>query len=292
MTSHIKTILVKQLLRVPLFYSWNMKRQFKVERQLMQGIHRTKSTHPSIIHFSINKAATTYTTNILSRCAVENGIVPVRINAYAFTSNLPFLDHLSPQEMVPYQHLFKSAGYLYTVFGGMVEGIPNLDEFLMVLIVRDPRDVLTSEYFSIAYSHNPPRSGNKVATFMKRRAYARQVDIDQFVTSESERVRRVYQRYLDLLVKRPNLYITTYEEMIGDFQAWLNELLDYCQLEISIQLRRELLEESYQSRPIKEDIAQHIRQVTPGDHKRKLKPETITHLNSVFANILRGFNYR
>jgi hypothetical protein len=288
----MKTMLFHQLLKVPFFHTWHLKNRFKVERQLIEGRHHARSSHRSIIHFSVNKAATTYTKSILSRCATENDIVPVDINGYAFNSNFPFLDHLTAQEMERYRHIFKASGYLYTVFGGMVEGIQNLDEFLTVLIVRDPRDVLTSSYFSIAYSQNPPRRGNKVETFMKRRTYARQVDIDQFVKSESERVRRVYQRYLDLLVTRPKVYITTYEEMIADFRTWLDGLLEYCRLKISPQLQRQLLEEAHRSRPREENVSKHIRQALPGDHQRKLQAQTIAHLNSFFSNILREFNYK
>jgi hypothetical protein len=292
MMSRMKIMLFRQLLKIPFSHTWHLKRQFKVERQLIEGRHHANSPHRSIIHFSVNKAATTFTKNILSRCATENGIVPVNINGYAFNSNFPFLDHLTAQEMVRYHHIFKASGYLYTVFGGMVEGIQNLDEFLTVLIVRDPRDALTSEYFAMAYSHEPPRSGDKIASFKELRGFARRVGIDQYAIRESERVRGVYQRYLDLLVTRANVYITTYEEMISDFQTWLDDLLDYCELKISPQLKRQILEEAHQSRPRKENVSQHIRQALPGDHQRKLQAETIAHLNSVFSIILREFNYK
>lgn len=288
----LKSIIIQQLLKVPYVQAWNINRHYRVERELIKGCHQAKSNHKSIIHFSVNKAATTYTSSILSRCALEKGLVPVRINKYAFSSQFPFLDHLSAQEMVRYRHIFKSTGYLYTVFGGMVEGIPNLDDYHVVLIIRDPRDVLTSEYFSIAYSHPPPRSGDKIESFMQRRAFALRVEIDQYVVDESDRIRRIYQRYLDLLVHRPNIYITTYEDMISDFPTWLSGLIDYCDLPISARLKKEFLEEALRSRPKKETFSKHIRQVTPGDHKRKLQSETIAYLNSVFSDVLRGFNYK
>lgn len=291
MLNRIKSMLHRHLLQVPLIHTWNTKRQFKVERELIEGCHHAKSPHRSIIHFSVNKAATQYTKSILSRCAAENGIVLVRINDYAFSSEFPFLDHLSAHEMVQYQHIFKPSGYLYSLFGGMVAGIPNLDDYHIVLMIRDPRDVLTSDYFSIAYSHIPPKGRNKIESFMERRDFARQVGVDQFVIDEGERVRRVYQRYLDLLVKRANVYVATYEDMISDFPAWLADLLDYCELTISSHLKQELLKENKKSRPPKEDSSKHIRQMTPGDHERKLQPETIAQLNSLLSSILREFKY-
>ena len=61
-------MLHRHLLQVLLVHAWNTKRQFKVERELIEGCHHAKSPHRSIIHFSVNKAATQYTKSILSRC--------------------------------------------------------------------------------------------------------------------------------------------------------------------------------------------------------------------------------
>jgi len=280
-----------QLLRIPLIRTWSTHRRFRVERELIKGRHRSRSSHRSIIHFSVNKAATQYVKSTLSRCAVENGMVPARIHDYAFHSDLPYLDQLSPQEMAHYQHIFKPFGYLYSVFGGMVEGIPNLNDYHTVLMIRDPRDVLTSLYFSSAYSHRPPTGRSKIEAFEKQRALAQRVGIDQYVIHESDQVHRVYHRYLDLVVKRPNVYVTTYENMISDFPVWLDSLLGYCDLKISSQLQQELLEEAHRSRLTKEDASKHMRQVTPGDHQRKLQPETVAHLNSLFSDTLEGFKY-
>ncbi len=36
----------------------------------------------------------------------------------------------------------------------------------------------------------------------------------------------------------------------------------------------------------------HARQATPGDHKRKLQPETVEHLDALFSNILAEFGYK
>ena len=46
--------------------------------------------------------------------------------------------------MENYKHIFKSKGYLYRVFGGMVEGIEDLENYKIVLATRDPRDILVS----------------------------------------------------------------------------------------------------------------------------------------------------
>jgi hypothetical protein len=218
-------------------------------------------------------------------------MVVVRMNDYAFESDLPFLDHLSALEMTRYRHIFKPSGYLYSVFGGMVEGIPALDDYHVVLMLRDPRDVLTSDYFSIAHSHRLPLGRDKIEPFVERRSYARQAGIDRYVLAESDRIRRVYSRYLDLLIDQVPVYVTTYEEMISDFPKWLEGLLNHCELTVSPGLEKELLEQASRSRPTEEDVTKHLRQLLPGDHQRKLQPDTVARLNATFSEILRAFRY-
>jgi hypothetical protein len=196
--------------------------------------------------------------------------------------------------MQKYHHIFKPNGYLYSLFGGMIEGIPELDKYKDILMTRDPRDVLVSEYYSIAYSHKvPAQEGDKYEEFMNRRKTAQRMTIDEFVLADSDRIYGILQRYKTLLIDRyPHTYVTTYENMAADFEGWLNGLLDNCQLAITNDLRRSLLEESDRLRPAVENINKHIRKGKSEDYKEKLKPETINQLNEKLAVLLEAFGYR
>lgn len=296
MAMSLKRWMRQQLFHVPLikslFKRQQVLQQFEPERALLAGSHYAASTHRSILHFSVHKSATQYVKSILRRCALENGLLHVQMTEFSFfQTGMPCLHELSAEEMEKYRHVFHPRGYLYSVFAGMVEGIPQLDNYHLVLMIRDPRDALTSEYYSVAYSYQPPTARDKYKTFMQRRVKALEHGIDFYVLSESERFRRTYQRYLDALVPRRNVHITKYETMLADFPAWLDALLQFCELPISPHLRQELLAEAEASYPRKEDVTRHIRQVAAGDHRRKLKPETIGRLNISFANVLRGFGY-
>jgi hypothetical protein len=221
-------------------------------------------------------------------------MVPVRLHDYAFNTEFPYLDRLSAQEMEKYRHIFRPRGYLYGFFGGMIEGILELDKYRVILMIRDPRDLLVSEYYSIAYSHSVPDArGNKHEHFMNRRKTAQSMTIDEFVLWDSDRIYGILQRYKTLLIDRyPHTYVTTYEEMTADFQGWLNGLLDNCQLVITDELRRSLLEESDRLQPKEENIHKHVRKGKPQDYKEKLKTETIDQLNMKFASLLEAFGYR
>jgi hypothetical protein len=267
---------------------------FSVELDLIKGRHHNRNKQPSIIHFSLNKAATQYTGKILKQCAVENRMVPVDVHGYAFNTNFPYLDHLTAEEMEKYQHIFKANGYLYSVFGGMIEGIPKLEKYNVVLMVRDFRDLLVSEYYSIAYSHIAPDiRGNKYELFVEQREKSGESAIDEYVVGESDRVYSTLQRYKTLLLdKYPNVYVTKYEEMINDFRGWLDKLLYNCELNIGHDFFTALLERNERIRPKGEDIHRHIRKGKPGEYKEKLKQETIEYLNAKFSPMLLTFGYK
>lgn len=281
----------RRFYRIPFIRSWRINQRFKVERALLNGRCDSQSTHKSIIHFSLNKAATQYTKQILSRVAQENGLTIVRMSDYAWQTDFPYLFKLPDEEVKQYLHIFRPAGFLYTVFGELVEGIPNLDDYHLVLMVRDPRDVLISSYYSYAYSHPVPKGNNKRQSFDELRSQALQTDLDEFVIDTSADLFRVYNRYMEMLIDKPGAFVARYEDMIKDFSTWLDNLLKYCELEISPQLRQQLLLESHQSRPSAEDVSQHRRQVTPGEHRKKLNQETIVYLNDLFSDVLAKLDY-
>lgn len=270
-----------------------VRQHFKTELELIKGKHHTQNTHPSIIHFSFNKAATQYVKSVLNRCAVENSVVPIALHDYAFHTNFPRLHHLPAEEVAKYHHVFKERGYLYSVFSGMIEGIPQLEKYKIVLVTRDPRDLLVSGYYSIAYSHSvPSKSGDKYAGFMEQRREARQLTVDEYVIAESDKVYNQYLRYQHLLLDRyPNVHVVSYEQMVADFGGWLKDLLDYCELEISASLFDSIMQENAQLIPKKENIHKHLRKGQPGDYRAKLRPDTVEQLDMKFAPVLARFGY-
>jgi hypothetical protein len=270
-----------------------LEKHLSNEIKLIQGCSQSKSDHRSIIHFSVNKAATQYVRDLLMRCAMEIGLVPIGLAEYAFHTNFPYLDDLSTDEMGDYQYLFKPTGYLYSVFGGMIEGIHDFEKYSVILMIRDPRDVLVSEYYSYAYSHSEPsRLGNKFNDFMEKRRKARELTISEYALTECDRVYDNYQRYMDLLLNnRSNVYVTRYEDMTNDWSGWFDKLLDFCKLEISYELLMTLSKEAARLKPSQENIHQHNRKGIPGDYAEKLDRQTINVLNSRFSSVLEKFNY-
>lgn len=277
----------------PLYHRLTRPAPFAVERKLLSGTHHTRSTQPSILHFSLNKAATQYVKNILRAIAAENNLTPVSMNEWAFGSTLPYLDQLDFEQMEAYKHVFKPTGYLYSVFGGMVENIDHPERYKILLMVRDPRDILVSSYFSIAFSHPlPGENSNKRDAFLAKREWAKQVSIDEYVLAEAPRLLENLQRYHRLLLQpHPHTLVLRYEDMIGGFESWLDKLLQYTGCTIPAALRGNLLAGQLRQKPAAENQHRHVRKAVAGDYLEKLQPATIDRLNDLFGNIMPVFGY-
>lgn len=270
-----------------------LEQRFETELALIEGTHRNENPRPSILHFSFNKAGTQYIKSILSQCATQSGMTTVSIHDYAFHSTFPYLNKLTREELADYQHLFKSKGYLYSVFGGMIDGIENLQDYKTILVTRDPRDILVSEYFSFAFSHvEPSQKGDKHAAFMSQRKAAQSVSIDDYVLAESGKMTSIFSRYQAVLLDQyERAYVARYEEMVSDFSSWLEGLLAYCGFELSEAFVQGLIEQNEASKPKAEDVNRHVRKGKAGDYKEKLQPETIRQLNEDFGPMLERFGY-
>lgn len=275
---------------------WKLKlrKNFPAEIALLKGKHKSRSNHRSIIHFSLTKSAITFVKAILNRIGEENGLTKVNIHDYANQTNLPFLDSLKADEMGKYKHVFKEKGYLYSVFGGMVENIDRLENYLILFMIRDPRDILVSSYFSNKYSHPQPlKTFNKYKNYVKARKVALDTPIDDYVIASSDSTLAKITRYINLLIDQyPHVYVTKYSEMVGDFPKWLDKLTTHLDLPLSHSLREELIRKYYQNKPSNENKKAHNRKGVVGDFREKLKPETIEYLNKKFLPVLDKFNFQ
>ena len=186
--------------------------------------------------------------------------------------------------------------------------IPQIENYSVILHLRDPRDVLVSMFYSYCYIH----PGEILPNTGYRREVA-EAGIDAFVlgkaSSKSSGYRgdygtgghvedlignlpRRYFDYLDRLVGKPNVMLLKYEEMVGDYSAWLQKFL----LPFPIEDKRRVVEELAAQRqtltPKRElDVMNHVRHVTPGDHKAKLQGPTIRRLNEIFGDTLSRLGY-
>jgi hypothetical protein len=257
--------------------------QFQTEKKLINGEKLSLSTNPSILFFTTQKCASRYVSRVITALAEHAGMVHADYDA--FNAMLR-----PPREQNPFavggaiKVAFQPKGYYYGPIG-TYRSLPGAEVYKTVLQLRDPRDVLTSLYFSTAFSH--ALISKKV---IRRREEAARMTIDEFVIFETKEYIPIYQGYVDQLLNKPNVLFLKYEEMVGSFENWLAELIAHIGISVDSAILDQLRKEADFSVK-QEDPYSQRRQVTPGDHKRKLKPETITELNKLFASILKRLNY-
>jgi len=269
-------------------YDGMRRRHLRTEQQLLAGRTFSRSEHPSVVHFSISKSATQYVRRILGRMGAEVGLVPVNLNTYAAWSEMPYLNHWPRGRPPEYAKAFHPKGYLYSSFNGWVRDIPGIDDYRKLLVIRDPRDVLTSQYYSTAFSHPIP-GRHKRRGFEHRRERARSLTIDEHVLERVGRLRAVYETYATEVLHRPNLRVLTYERLVGDFEAWLEDVAAFTAIPLTEALRTSLVAEA--DAPPEGRSDDKRRQVSPGDHRRQLHADTVERLDVELADVLVTFGY-
>jgi hypothetical protein len=227
------------------------------------------------------------------------------------------IEYFSPNEIgrhrLPYERIFEGEDFISAhkgCFGPSRFFLPSaaLETESLVLNLRDPRDVLTSMFYSYCFMH----PGEIEANTGYRKEVA-EAGIDRFVLdmSDSEFTRYRgeygtgsrfgkytgnivdrYATYLDKVVGKRNAVVLSYEEMVLSFQTWLRKLLGAFALTDPEETYAFVMAHHAEDvKPGTEDKWVHKRKVTPGDYKEKLKPETIATLNERFRKALDALGY-
>jgi hypothetical protein len=162
-----------------------------------------------------------------------------------------------------------------------------------LLMVRDPRDAIVSEYFSNAYSHSIPQRTQDAAPITelleKRRREALDTTIDEYVVERGRSLLSAYLGYVNqldsasMMVVKYEDYILKKPDLIRLIASDFDMHVDDAQI-ATIMAWADI-------RPEKETPTAFVRRVTPGDHREKLRPETIAKLNTIMKPAMDAFGY-
>lgn len=242
----------------------------------------TKSTAPSAIMYTLHKAGSVYFGNCIRALAEAAGMPGINMATHYFKFGLD--QHEFPLDA---QNAFKTTGYFYGPFRSLALSfkIAEFEKYTKLFMVRDPRDILTSFYFSNKFSHprKPPKPGEAASD--KKRS---DLDIDSYVIRLANRFATRFTEYQQLVVEN-NVSIFKYEYIIDNFEPWLHEVAKVMSLDPPQAAFDSLIAAHVSS--VDEDVNSHRRQIRPGDHIRKLQPETIDVLNKKFESSLKFFEY-
>lgn len=185
--------------------------------------------------------------------------------------------------------LFAKYGYGFYGFRYFPPYLKNLElsTFKKILLIRDPRDILVSHYFSMKNSHDIPQ-GEMGERLLKQRNALQNVDINKYVIAKAPTFLKLFRSYS--FIKNNSIRVFKYEDIIFEKVKWIENILTFLEFEldtnsiITIARRHDIF-------PAVETPQSHIRKVTPGDHQEKLERKTIQTLNEILASILIEYNY-
>lgn len=134
----------------------------------------------------------------------------------------------------------------------------------LVMLRRDPRDVAVSFYYSFAYSHRVPPVNQSF--FHERRAALRSMPITDGLARYC--VNPAIRQFLwteDFLRRFPATCLTTYETLVTDFPAWLEQVGGHLGWTApqAAAIATDVADDV--TPPATEDPSMHKRRVTPGN---------------------------
>jgi hypothetical protein len=170
---------------------------------------------------------------------------------------------------------------------------PLYKEGKKILMVRDPRDALVSEYFSNAYSHRTPQRTKDAAPITdlleKFRREALETTLDKYVLDRARSLLSAFLGYVNQL-NSASMTVVKYEDYIFRKPDLIRLIARDFDMHVDDAQISEIMAWA-DVRPEKEVPTAFVRRVTPGDHREKLRPETIAKLNAIMKPAMDAFGY-
>jgi hypothetical protein len=159
------------------------------------------------------------------------------------------------------------------------------------LLVRDPRDIAVSYYFSVTKSHTIPDSGDVRDKLLAQRQQANELDINTFVRSgRCDFVLNNMRAFSRLISSDPSCRVYRYEDVIFKKREWIADIAAACGLNVDPSVLNEIADR-HDIRPDAERPDAHIRQVSPGNYKTHLNDQAKNSLERRYEPVFKFFGY-
>lgn len=265
-------------------------------KELFSGIKGPSSNYAKSFAFSVHKAGSSLMASLLRSYCLATNFPTIDIPETLFNQGVLEKDwHTLPEILDVIVD-----GYLYLGFRSLPDILnPDSQSLLLdprpykiCLLVRDPRDCLVSQYFSMgrqqASSHAIPKMNPE--SFLESLKSQGNQSIDDYVLTHSHVLFNKLKAYLSILEGNPNIKVFRYEDIYFDKHQFLINMLEWFSIPIdkSVALK---MADKHDIRPAIEDVSSHIRKGEPGDHKNKLLPVTVAKISDQFRDLMKHYRY-
>ena len=282
---------LKKTLSESLPLSLYLRFKFPVEDRLFRGglVKEGGGEKSSVLFFTTQKTASSSINKLfkyLNLVSLKMNLVDVSYYSYVMSPDPEF----KTLELFK-SKIFREKGFVYAPLRDYVEP-DNYQDYTVLFFLRDPRDVLVSNYFSMKYSHGEPRNKERRKNFLEVRRGLDEIDIDSFVLRQAAFYKKKYEDYLMSMKRFDGYVLLRYEDMVMNSAVWVEQLLSA----LSIPMEDQVVDGVFKilgldEVPLAEDKSKHVRSKYPGDFKRKLKSSTVEKLNSEFLDVLDHLGY-
>ncbi len=274
--------------------STNEKREYTVSNEKILNLSLPQPTDRECAFIlGVRKSGSTLLNKIIIDLCKYNNLPYFSIAEHAFQQNLRFKDWTRAEEL---QEVIKD-GIIYSGFRALPSFLSNNELFNQrkkILLVRDPRDAIVSQFFTVAFNHSIPKENSVNANgareeLLNKRELVKNQPIDEYVIKSAVGLRNTLKAYVKF-INSPLTLVFRYEDVLLNKKPWIQEMAQFLNLEADEKILKNILDR-VDIVPDKENPKNFIRKAVPGDHKNKLQPETIDQLNEIFAEVLNSFNY-
>lgn len=244
---------------------------------------------PSTLAFSVAKAGSTLLFEMLRALSQTVGSAYFEPEAALFAAGRDPLDR--PVE-VGFE--YPATGYC---FGGYrqfpAHAIPLLEHAPTVLLVRDPRDLIVSLYFSLVGSHVLPADDAEGRNAMREvRAWASKLTLSEFLWSGILQYTRMFEGYVaNRFHGRANVKVYRYEDVIYRKAEFLRDVADWFGWRPSPEAVASIAHHA-DIRPATEQGGAHVRQIHPGNYKAHMTPLEARQVANDLREYMSIFGYR
>jgi hypothetical protein len=244
--------------------------------------------HPAAFFLSVHKAGSTLLQRMVRDLCAEAGRAVFELESELFRQGIVPGD--CPLDAFL---LLERDGYVHSGFRTpwLLHFLRSYRKRAKLLLVRDPRDIAVSYYFSMARSHPLPESGRAREGILRQRQTAAGQDPSAYVLAGNVNgVMNALVNFSRQLGQFDRFDWVRYEDVIFDKAALARRICET----MDVTLGEEVLAEvaaRHDVRPEEERPDQHIRQVTPGNHEKHLSAEAQAFLFRRFRPAFERFGY-
>lgn len=256
---------------------------------------RHRSENENVFHCTVQKSASQW---ILSMASDEKMYRYSGLVSYQYTQEMPGGFDSRKITELSFDRPFPSRTFvtpLYIDYKNFRE-IPKPRKYKAFFVMRDPRDLLISWYFSAKYSHPLVGELGRIRQELQR------LDVEGGLVYgidylENEGLFKAQRSWADASKKDPNVLLVKYEKLIAPDNAVLfRQVLNHCDIRIPDNQLNDLLK-SYSFEKLsgrkrgQEDQKAHYRKGVQGDWRNYFTDKIQNRFMEVSGDLLAAWQY-